>query len=102
MPDISLKVLSNEIKISIQELIKELSIIGITKTEDNYINVLEKNILLKHLESKKKYSLDTLVLQRKTRSTLRISTVGGKNKSVQVEVRKKRAYVKNNLTQKAL
>ncbi|ADP67866.1 translation initiation factor IF-2 [Buchnera aphidicola str. JF98 (Acyrthosiphon pisum)] len=96
MPDISLKVLSNEIKISIQELIKELSIIGITKTEDNYINVLEKNILLKHLESKKKYSLDTLVLQRKTRSTLRISTVGGKNKSVQVEVRKKRAYVKNN------
>ncbi|QIQ41962.1 MAG: translation initiation factor IF-2 [Buchnera aphidicola (Microlophium carnosum)] len=96
MPDISLKVLSNEIKISIDVLIKELSDIGITKTQDNYINTIEKNLLLKHLESKKKYSLDTLILQRKTRSTLNVSTIGGKNKSVQVEIRKKRTYVKNN------
>ncbi|QCI22821.1 translation initiation factor IF-2 [Buchnera aphidicola] len=96
MPDISLKVLSNEIKISINELIKELSNIGIVKTPDNYINLLEKNLLLKHLQSKKKYSLDTLVLQRKTRSTLSVSTIGGKNKSIQVEVRKNRTYIKNN------
>ncbi|MCU4136854.1 translation initiation factor IF-2 [Buchnera aphidicola (Sitobion miscanthi)] len=96
MPDISLKVLSNGIKISINELIKELSDIGITKTQDDHINFIEKNLLLKHLESKKKYSLDTLVLQRKTRSTLSVSGIGGKNKSVQVEVRKKRVYVKNN------
>ncbi|WAI11575.1 MAG: translation initiation factor IF-2 [Buchnera aphidicola (Macrosiphum albifrons)] len=96
MPDISLKVLSNEIKISINELIKELSNIGIVKTQDNYINTIEKNLLLKHLESKKKYSLDTLILQRKTRSTLNVSTIGGKNKSIQVEVRKNRTYIKNN------
>ncbi|QCI25580.1 translation initiation factor IF-2 [Buchnera aphidicola (Sitobion avenae)] len=96
MPDISLKVLSNGIKISINKLIKELSDIGITKTQDDHINFIEKNLLLKHLESKKKYSLDTLVLQRKTRSTLSVSGIGGKNKSVQVEVRKKRVYVKNN------
>ncbi|QCI17771.1 translation initiation factor IF-2 [Buchnera aphidicola (Acyrthosiphon lactucae)] len=96
MADISLKILSNEIKISIDELIKELSNIGIVKTQDNHINIIEKKLLLKHLESKKKYSLDTLILQRKTRSTLNVSTVGGKNKSVQVEIRKKRTYLKNN------
>jgi len=96
MLDISLKVLSHEIKISINELIKELSNIGIVKNEDDYINIIEKNLLFKHLKSKKKHTLDTLILQRKTRSTLNVSTIGGKNKSVQVEVRKKRTYVKNN------
>lgn len=96
MTDISLKFLSNEIKISIKELIKELSDIGIVKNEKDQINLIEKNNLLKHLESKKKSSLDTLILQRKTRSTLSVSTTSGKNKSIQVEVRKKRTYIKNN------
>ncbi|WAI18469.1 MAG: translation initiation factor IF-2 [Buchnera aphidicola (Acyrthosiphon caraganae)] len=96
MPDINLKFLSNEIKISIDELIKTLSDIGIKKNKDSYINIIEKNMLLKQLESKKKYPLDTLILQRKVRSTLSISTIGGKNKSIQVEVRKKRTYLKTN------
>lgn len=96
MLDISLKVLSNEIKISLEELIKELHEIGISKSQDDQINIIEKKLLLKHLESKRKHVLDTLILQRKTRSTLNVSSIGGKNKSVQVEVRKKRIYVKNN------
>ncbi|CAL4326436.1 translation initiation factor IF-2 [Buchnera aphidicola] len=96
MTDISLKVLSHEIKISIKELIKELSSIGIVKNENDQISVIEKNILLKHLESIKKSSLNTLILQRKTRSTLSVSTISGKNKSIQVEIRKKRTYIKNN------
>ncbi|WP_162816699.1 translation initiation factor IF-2 associated domain-containing protein, partial [Escherichia coli] len=33
-------------------------------------------------------------LQRKTRSTLNIPGTGGKSKSVQIEVRKKRTFVK--------
>lgn len=96
MTDVSLKDLSHEIKISIKELIRQLYDIGIVKNENDYINVLEKNILLKNLKNNKKLSVNTLILQRKTRSTLNVSTLGGKSKSVQVEVRKKRTYVKNN------
>ncbi|QCI21096.1 translation initiation factor IF-2 [Buchnera aphidicola (Hyperomyzus lactucae)] len=96
MTDINLKTLSNEIKISINELIQELSNIGIVKTEQNSISEIEKNVLLKHLKYKKKSFSKTFILQRKTRSTLSVSTIGGKNKSVQVEVRKKRTYIKNN------
>ena len=96
MTDISLKVLSSEIKISIEELIKELSNIGIVKNENDCINLTEKDLLLKNLKYKKKSSLNTLILQRKVRSTLNVSTIGGKNKSVQIEVRKKRTYIKNN------
>lgn len=95
MPDISLTVLSDEIKIETNELIEALSNIGIKKNHNDNISVFEKNLLLKYLESKKQYSLDTLILQRKTRSILNVSTIGGKNKSVQVEIRKKRTYTKN-------
>lgn len=96
MTDTTLKILSNEIKISINELIQELSNIGIVKTEQDNISEIEKNMLLKHFKSKKKFSSKTLILQRKIRSTLSVSTIGGKNKSVQVEIRKKRTYIKNN------
>ncbi|MEA7520319.1 translation initiation factor IF-2 associated domain-containing protein, partial [Salmonella enterica subsp. enterica serovar Virginia] len=37
-----------------------------------------------------------LTLQRKTRSTLNIPGTGGKSKSVQIEVRKKRTFVKRD------
>ncbi|WP_295164319.1 translation initiation factor IF-2 [uncultured Buchnera sp.] len=96
MVDINLKILSNEIKISVKELIKKLSEIGISKNENDCINIAEKKNLLKYLENKKKSFLSTFILQRKTRSTLNVSTPGGKNKSVQIEVRKKRTYLKNN------
>lgn len=96
MVEVNLKVLSSEIKISIQKLIKKLSEIGISKNENDSINLEEKKNLLKYLKNEKKSFLNTFVLQRKTRSTLNVLTPGGKNKSVQIEVRKKRSYSKNN------
>lgn len=95
MIDMSLKVLSNEMKISVQELIKNFYEIGISKNENDFINLSEKQFLLKHLRKKKYISENTFILQRKTRSTLNVSLAGGKNKSVQVEIRKKRTYTKN-------
>ncbi|CAL4324137.1 translation initiation factor IF-2 [Buchnera aphidicola] len=96
MVEVNLKNLSNEIKMPVQELIKKLSEIGILKNENDSINLEEKKNLLKYLENKKKSCLNTFVLQRKTRSTLNVLTPGGKNKSVQIEVRKKRSYTKSN------
>lgn len=96
MIEINLKSLSNEINMSIEEIIKHFSEIGILKNKNNSISELEKNLLFKHLRNIKKFSENTFVFQRKTRSTLNISTIGGKSKSIQVEVRKKRTYIKNN------
>ncbi|ALD15317.1 translation initiation factor IF-2 [Buchnera aphidicola (Aphis glycines)] len=95
MIDMSLKVLSNEIGISIKELIKNFSEIGIVKNENDFINISEKNFLLKYLKRKENISNNTFILQRKTRSTLNVPLAGGKNKSVQVEVRKQRTYTTN-------
>ncbi|XAJ80689.1 translation initiation factor IF-2 [Buchnera aphidicola (Aphis aurantii)] len=97
MIDMSLKVLSNEIKISVKELIKNFFEIGISKSENDLINISEKKILLKHLRKKENISENTFILQRKTRSTLNVALAGGKNKSVQVEVRKKRTYTKSSI-----
>ncbi|WP_422667292.1 translation initiation factor IF-2 [Buchnera aphidicola] len=96
MIDVSLKVLSDEIKISMKNLIQKLSEIGIFKNENDSISIEEKNSLLVSLQKDKNISFDTLILKRKMRTTLNIATVGGRNKEVQVEVRKKRAYLKNN------
>lgn len=95
MIDMSLKVLSSEIKIPVKELIKNFSEIGIVKNENDFINISEKKFLLKHLRKKQNISENTFILQRKTRSTLNVSLAGGKNKSVQVEIRKKRTYTKS-------
>ncbi|CAL4324060.1 Translation initiation factor IF-2 [isoform alpha] [Buchnera aphidicola (Protaphis terricola)] len=99
MSNMSLKVLSNEMKISVKELIKNFSEIGILKNENDFINISEKNFLLKYLRKKENISENTFVFQRKTRSTLNVSIGGGKNKSVQVEVRKKRIYTKKNFNE---
>ncbi|QIQ41398.1 MAG: translation initiation factor IF-2 [Buchnera aphidicola (Aphis urticata)] len=97
MIDMSLKVFSNTIKISVKELIKNFSEIGIAKNENDFISASEKTFLLKYLRKKEHVCANTFILQRKTRSTLNVALSGGKNKSVQVEVRKKRTYIKNTI-----
>ncbi len=52
----------------------------------------QKPTLIDHLNQKNS-GPDKLTLQRKTRSTLNIPGTGGKSKSVQIEVRKKRTFV---------
>ncbi len=56
--------------------------------------------MLAHLNREHGSAPGKLTLQRKTRSTLNIPSTGGKSKSVQIEVRKKRTYV-NRDTQEA-
>lgn len=57
----------------------------------------EKEILLKHMNDNKSDVSNKLILQRKTRSILSVSSVGGKNKQVQIEIRKKLTYVQSTL-----
>ncbi|GMQ47518.1 translation initiation factor IF-2 [Vibrio sp. 10N] len=101
MTKLTVKALSEEIGTPVERLIEQLADAGLKKSESDQVNDEEKQTLLTHL---KKEHGDTsgeseptrLTLQRKTRSTLSVSAGGGKSKDVQVEVRKKRTYVKRS------
>ncbi|MGF1743640.1 translation initiation factor IF-2 [Vibrio minamisatsumaniensis] len=101
MTQLTVKALSEEIGTPVDRLIEQLADAGMKKTGSDQVSDSEKQSLLTHL---KKEHGDTsgeseptrLTLQRKTRSTLSVAAGGGKSKDVQVEVRKKRTYVKRS------
>ncbi|MFW7522565.1 translation initiation factor IF-2 [Vibrio ostreicida] len=101
MTQITVKALSEEIGTPVDRLLEQLADAGMTKASSEQVSEEEKQQLLTYL--KKEHgdtSGDTsptrLTLQRKTRSTLSVNAGGGKSKDVQVEVRKKRTYVKRS------
>ena len=102
MSEVTVKTLAEEIGTPIDRLLQQLSDAGIAKNVDENVSQTEKQALLNHLQKEHGSDGNTdgaptrLTLQRKTRSTLSVSGSGGKSKNVQVEVRKKRTYVKRS------
>lgn len=78
-----------------ERLVQQFADAGIRKSADDSVSAQEKQTLIDHLNQKNS-GPDKLTLQRKTRSTLNIPGTGGKSKSVQIEVRKKRTFVKRD------
>ncbi len=101
MTQLTVNALSEEIGTPVERLLEQLADAGMTKSGTDNVTDEEKQVLLAHL---KKEHGDTsgeaaptrLTLQRKTRSTLSVAASGGKSKNVQVEVRKKKTYVKRS------
>lgn len=100
MNDITLEVLANEMNVSTIYLSNKFADIGILKSKQDNINKKEKETLLNYLRDKKLRFNETLTLQRKIRSILNVTSVGGKSKKIQVEVRKKQIYVAINTSDK--
>ncbi|PLD03555.1 translation initiation factor IF-2 [Klebsiella pneumoniae] len=96
MTDVTIKALASEIQTSVDRLIQQFADAGIRKSTDDSVTSQEKQTLLTHLNREHGSAPDKLTLQRKTRSTLNIPGTGGKSKSVQIEVRKKRTFVKRD------
>ncbi len=99
MSKVTVKTLAHEIDTSIDRLLKQFKDAGIEKSADDLVSQEEKQTLLAHL--KREHGDDgnaptRLTLQRKKRSTLSVSGAGGKSKDIQIEVRKKRTYVKRS------
>ncbi len=94
MTDVTVKSLAAEIQTSVERLVQQFADAGIHKSETDSVTQQEKETLLTHLNREHGSTSSKLTLQRKTRSTLNIPGTGGKSKSVQIEVRKKRTYVK--------
>lgn len=98
--DVTVKSLAAKIQTSVDRLVQQFADAGINKAESDAVTQQEKETLLAHLNREHGSVPNKLTLQRKTRSTLNIPSTGGKSKSVQIEVRKKRTYVNRN-TQEA-
>ena len=96
MTDVTVKALAAEIQTSVDRLVQQFADAGIPKSADDSVSAQEKQTLLAHLNREHGSGPDKLTLQRKTRSTLNIPGTGGKSKSVQIEVRKKRTFVKRD------
>jgi translation initiation factor IF-2 len=99
MSNVTVEDLAKEIGTPVDRLISQLADSGVKKTVTDSVTQEEKEALLEHL--KKQHGDDStakpnkMTLNRKTKSTLVLGH-GSKAKSVQVEVRKKRTYVKRS------
>ncbi|GHG00920.1 translation initiation factor IF-2 [Thalassotalea marina] len=99
MASVTVEQLASEIGAPVERLVSQLADIGISKSAQDNITEQEKESLLEHL--KKQHGDDSaaqpskMTLSRKKKSTLVLGS-GSKAKSVQVEVRKKRTYVKRS------
>ena len=96
MTDVTVKSLAAEIQTSVDRPVQQFADAGIPKSADDSVTAQEKQTLLAHLNREHGSTPDKLTLQRKTRSTLNIPGTGGKSKSVQIEVRKTRTFVKRD------
>lgn len=101
MAEVSVKQLATDIDTPVDRLLQQFVDAGIVKSKaDDMVSESEKQTLLAHL--KKQHGGDEvtaparMTLQRKTKSTISVQGTGGKNKEVQVEVRKSRTYVRRS------
>jgi len=109
MSDVTVKQLAEVVGISVERLLTQIVDAGLTaKDADSEISDTDKAKLLKHLrqshgkdaEKEEVSSAEPkkITLKRRTVSELRVGS-GSKSKTVNVEVRKKRTYVKRGVVQ---
>ncbi|RJE77765.1 translation initiation factor IF-2 [Pseudoalteromonas sp. MSK9-3] len=100
MAEVSIEKLAETIDTTVDKLLQQLNDAGITKGEADSVTESEKAQLLDHLSKqhggKGAEGPERMTLQRKSKSTLNVKGSTGKDKAVQVEVRKKRTYVKKS------
>ena len=99
MADITVAELAKEIGTPVERLVSQLADSGVLKSTTDVISQDEKESLLGYLKKQhgdeSEAKPNKLTLNRKTKSTLTMGH-GSKAKSVNVEVRKKRTYVKRS------
>ncbi|MFM2482893.1 translation initiation factor IF-2 [Celerinatantimonas sp. YJH-8] len=100
MTAVSVKQLADDVGTTVDRLIQQFADAGVTKNAaDDIVAEDEKSKLLEYLKQQHgEESLPSrMTLKRKTKSTLSVQGTGGKSRHVQVEVRKKRTYVKRSV-----
>src|SRR5690554_1573231 len=102
MAEVTVKQLADVVGVSAERLLTQMQEAGIgNKTIESTVTEDERLKLLSHLKRSHGEKADAaepskITLKRKTKSELKIAGASGKRKTVSVEVRKKRTYVKRS------
>ncbi|MFI3246252.1 MAG: translation initiation factor IF-2 [Ferrimonas sp.] len=98
MSEKTIESLAAEVGKPVDRLVAQFADAGIDKKATDTVSVDEQQMLVTHLAKQHGGQAEPtrMTLQRKTKSTLSVNSTGGKSKAVQVEVRKKRTYVKRS------
>ncbi len=102
MAETTIKQFADVVGVSVERLLTQMQEAGINgKGVESTVTESEKQQLLAHLKRSHGDSAEVgepkkITLKRKTTSTLKVSGASGKRKTVNVEVRKKRTYVKRS------
>lgn len=91
--NINIQLFAVELQKSVDYVIKKFLEMGIVKKKEDFITYAEREIFFNHMNKNKSSVINKLTLQRKTHRTLSVSSIGGRNKQIQIEVRKKRTYI---------
>lgn len=103
MAELTVKKLADVVGVSAERLLTQMQEAGIKgKKVDSSVSEDERLALLSHLKRSHGDKADAaepskITLKRKTKSQLKISSASGQRKTVSVEVRKKRTYVKRSV-----
>ncbi|MBA4500775.1 translation initiation factor IF-2 [Marinobacterium marinum] len=102
MAELTVKKLADVVGVSAERLLTQMQEAGIQgKKIDSSVSEEERLSLLSHLKRSHGEKSDAepskITLKRKTKSQLKISSASGQRKTVSVEVRKKRTYVKRSV-----
>ncbi|MFC4655101.1 translation initiation factor IF-2 [Rheinheimera marina] len=97
MTDVTIEKLASDVNTTVDRLIQQFADAGIQKSAGQMVSEDEKRSLLDHLSRAhggQSAEPTKLTLQRKEKTTLSVSGGAGRNREVQVEVRKQKTYVK--------
>jgi translation initiation factor IF-2 len=100
MAEVTVKQLADVVGVSVERLLKQMQEAGIdNKNDSSVVSETERQALLAYLKRSHGEEAQTgepkkITLKRKTTSQLKVAGASGKRKTVNIEVRKKRTYVK--------
>ncbi|NRA59729.1 MAG: translation initiation factor IF-2 [Psychrobium sp.] len=99
MSELTVNGLANEIGAPVERVIEQLAEAGFKKSKNDNVSLEEKQALLGLLAGQHgaEAAPKKMTLQRKSKSTLKVGS-GEKSRTVDVETRKKRTYVKRDAT----
>lgn len=101
MADVTVKQLAQVVGIPVERLLTQLQEAGLSFTDDTQtVNEEQKRILLTHLKShangESRTTPERITLKRKSLTQVKVGHDGHSGKTVSIEVRKKRTYVKRS------
>lgn len=100
MADVTIEKLATDIGTTVERLVQQFADAGIAKRPGQQVNEDEKRTLLDHLNKAhggQGSEPAKLTLKRKEKTTLSVAGGAGRNREIQVEVRKQKTFVKRPL-----